>query len=129
MNKKAGMWALNFLVSVGLIAIILFGFFMLMSSLRPSDVSEVKTTVTGINKGSSLITFFRMSDVLDSPVECNELSDSLIDFYGKDVDYILKINGAHKCSKGDQDKNSVTIDFIMPDYRGNVYNITLEVSS
>jgi hypothetical protein len=142
LNKKAGMWAFNFLLAVGLIAVFLFGLFMLMAMIAPKDVASVKATVAEINTGSQLINFFRIPvnnqliadltcEHCDSRIDfpdCSDLRKVLIDFYGKDVNCKLTVDNVKKCSKGDLDEESIKLDLVLPDYRGKLHNITLEVN-
>lgn len=141
MNKKAGMWAFNVLIAVGLIAIFLFGLFMLMAMIAPKDVASVKATVAEINTGSQLMNFFRIpvNDQLiadltcedcDPKIDfpgCDDLRKALIDFYGKDVSCKLTVDKIKKCSRGDLGKKPIKLDLILPDYKGKLHNITLEV--
>lgn len=129
MTKKAGMWALNFLAAIGLIAIFLFGFFMLMYVLSPSDISEVKAAVAEVTTGSRLINFFRISDILDSPVDCTGLKTIIDSFYTKKPNYVFKINDVEQCSRGELSDKTTAVDLILPDYNGIVYNVILEVDS
>lgn len=57
---KGDMWALNALVSAGLIAIFLLGFFITATLVLPGDVAEIKASVVGSSYGSQLLSLFRV---------------------------------------------------------------------
>jgi hypothetical protein len=142
LKNNAGLWSLNFLVAVGLISIILFGFFVLMSVLRPADIADVKASVAEINTGSQLINFFRIPvnnqliadltcehcDARFTYPDCSDLRKALIDFYGKDVNCKLTVDEVKKCSRGDLGKKPIKLDLVLPDYDGKLHNLTLEVN-
>lgn len=122
------MWAFNFLAAVGIIALILVGFFVLMSLISPKDVADVKATAAEINTGAGLINIFRIKGILDSPVNCTKLKEELTAFYGEDMSYVLTVDDDAKCSKGKLKKPIKKLEIILPDYEAGIYNIVLEVS-
>ncbi len=139
MNNKAALWGLNFLVAVGLIAILLLGFYALISSLGPGDVNKVKAIVSEIGTDSQLINFFRIpvrgKIIADLPGElgagemtCADLSVALRSFYGPNVNYVFSVNDKKKCSQGSLKKKPLKIGLPLPTYEGFAKNITLEVS-
>lgn len=134
MNKKADMWAFNFLAAVGIISIVFFGFFLLMYMVAPGDISKVKAAVDELHTGSQLINFFRANindDLLvaDMPNDCSKLERVFDSFYEKKVDYKVAVNGVARCVRGEPDDSAVTLDVVLPDYQGSVYNVTVEVMS
>lgn len=145
MNKKAAMWAFNFLASVGIIAITLFGFFLLMNYLGPGDITGVRASVVDARTGSQLINLFRIpvkekvaADIVNDIwsvqaighepylVDCNDFGRALTDFYGRDVNYSLSLDEHRICTRGDINK-PVLLKLVLPSYT-KVINVSLEVA-
>lgn len=59
-KNNGDMWALNSLVAVGLIAIFLFGFFMVATAVLPGDVAEIRAEVAESSYSSQVLSLFRV---------------------------------------------------------------------
>lgn len=138
-RTKGDMWALNALVAVGLIAVFLFGFFMVASVVLPGDIAEIKASVVGSSYGSQLLNIFRVpvrgmniADIVSgssvSGVSCPDVSDALRFVYGPDMSYSLTVDQAVLCSGGSLKKSVLKSEFVLPSYDGSVHNVSVEVS-
>lgn len=133
---KGDMWALNALVAVGLIAVFLFGFFMVASAVLPGDIAEIKASVAGSSHSSQLINIFRVpvkgmniADIVSgSDVKCSDLADALRFVYGSGVSYTFSVDKAVLCLGGSLKKSVLKREFVLPSYDGSVHNVSVEVS-
>ncbi len=133
---KGDIWALNALVAVGLIAVFLFGFFMVASAVLPGDIAEIKAGVADSSYGSQLLNIFRIpvrsmnvADIVSgSDVKCSDLADALRFVYGSGVSYAFTVDKAVLCSGGSLKKSVLKNEFVLPSYDGRVHNVSIEVS-
>lgn len=138
--NKADIWALNALVAVGLIAVLLFGFFITASAVLPSDVAEIKTSISESSRGAQLLNIFRipvrgmvLADIVSggsavSRVNCPDLTDALRFVYGTEAQYSLRVDDTMFCSAGSLQKSVLKTEFVLPSYDGKVHNVSIEVS-
>jgi len=139
------MWGFNFLVSVGIISILFFGFFLLMGHFGPGELKDIRASVVEVREESGLLNFFRvpvknkhLADLAndlriielggysDELIGCGDLKEVLSSFYGSSVAYSLSIDGIKKCVNNEIEDPFV-VNLVLPYYEG-VKNLTLEVS-
>lgn len=133
LNKKAGIWAFNFLISIAIIAILLFSFFMIMSVLKPGEIKQVRAEIVEIRGQSDLINIFRMpinDKILAdfSLLDCDVIFSELDSFYGSDAAYVLTSGKVIKCKKGDIGASPETIELLLPDYNSRSTKVVLKVN-
>lgn len=140
-KNKGDMWAINLVIAVGLIAIFLFGFFVLISKTMPHDVGQVKAKIVEVQHSSQLISLFRipannlvLADFVSksqssNSIGCSDIENSLRFVYGDSINYLISVDGKKFCSKGAvKTPGALKSGFVLPAYDGSVHNISVEVS-
>jgi hypothetical protein len=131
---KADMWALNAIVAVALIAIFIFGFFMIASRVLPKDVADVKAVLADVKYSSQVLGVFGIpvggfvvADFVSGAVGCSDIGNALRFVYGSGAGYVVKVDGSVSCSAQGPGASFQKNEFILPSYGGGVHSVSVEV--